>query len=336
MFIVKTSVRAFLFALLPLLLVQGMLLGNALLGQAITPISQLTPPDQAFGMLVLRVAVDAAGLIFGHFMCRGFRVGSRAAYALVGGVASALGYAISLKQGLMPPLPYDGVAITAGILPTLTGMVAGFLYSQFAGRERLPHAEASSADTASGAKPTPPVVFDGPIQVRTSIAAMFLASSIPALLVTMLFFMGLSGFFSGFHNGWGEPMRFDWSRQLIALGLPVQIFLMTAMTTVIPSAIFVATVHGVARALHRSRGVDYAGIGALTMAAFGIVLIPFGGVGFVILPLAVPAAIMMAVYRRFAGLEPRALPEPVLATDIETLVPEDHPSRRTHAVVFNG
>ena len=58
--------------------------------------------------------------------------------------------------------------------------------------------------------------------------------------------------------------------------------------------------------------------------------------GFLILPLAVFGAIMMAVYRRFAGLEPRPLPEPVLATEIEALVPEDHPARRSHAVVLNG
>src|SRR5262249_11034812 len=128
------------------------------------------------------------------------------------------------------------------------------------------------------------------------------------------------------------------------LALPAQIFVVTALPSIIPCAIFVAIAHGVARALRRTRGLHYAGIGALTGLAFGIVLIPFGGmpsfpftgVGFLMLPLAALGAILMAVYRRFAGLEPRALPEPVLATDVETLVPEDHPSRRSHAVVFNG
>ena len=49
-----------------------------------------------------------------------------------------------------------------------------------------------------------------------------------------------------------------------------------------------------------------------------------------------PGWISMAVYRRFAGMEPRPLPEPVIATDLDALVPEDHPSRRFHAVVLNG
>ena len=45
---------------------------------------------------------------------------------------------------------------------------------------------------------------------------------------------------------------------------------------------------------------------------------------------------MGAVYRRFAGLEPLPLPEEVLARDPRTLVPADHASRRTHAVIMNG
>jgi hypothetical protein len=348
MFIVKTSVRAFLFALLPLLFVHGMLLGNALLGLQ-TKLLELPPPDKAFGMLLLRVAVDAVGLMIGHFICRGLGVGSRAAYALLGGVASAAGYAISLQFGLMPPVPYYGVAVTAGILPTLTGMVAGFVYGQFAGRERLQHVDPSSADTApvdtaSVAKPTPPAAFDGPVQVRTSIAAIFLASLVPSFLFTLFMFIVVYGLTSGLHDGPGEPMRFVWSRQIFALAVPAQLFLMTAMIWAVPCALFVAIAHGVARALRRVRGLDYAGVGALTGVAFGIALIPFSGmpswpfkgVGFLILPLAVLGAIMMAVYRRFAGLEPRALPEPVLATEVETLVPEDHPSRRAHAVVING
>jgi hypothetical protein len=139
-------------------------------------------------------------------------------------------------------------------------------------------------------------------------------------------------------------MRFDWSRQIMALALPAQMFLITAMTTMIPGAIFIAIAHAIARGLRRTTGLAYAGVGALVGLAFGIVLIPFGGmpsfpftgVSFLILPLAAIGAIMMAVYRRFAGMEPRPLPEPVIATDLDALVPEDHPSRRAHAVVLNG
>ena len=345
MFIVKTSVRAFLFALLPLLFIHGVLFAMALLGSQTTPPMVAMPsPDRALGMLAVRVALDAAGLILGHFICRGFGVGSRGAYALIGGVAAAGGYALSLQQGLMLLPPFDGAIVTAGILPTLAGMVAGFIYGQFAGRESLVRDGGPPAAAMPATRPVPPVSFDGPVQVRTSTAAMFLASFIPAFLIAVLFFMLTYGLVSGIQDGPEEPLRFIWSRQIMALAVPAQMFLTTAMVTMIPGAIFVAIAHAVARALGRTRGLDYAGVGALVGLAFGVALIPFGGwpsfpftgVGFLILPLAASGAIMMAVYRRFAGLEPRSLPEAVLATEIETLVPADHPSRHAHAVVLNG
>lgn len=355
MFIVKNSPRAFLFALLPLLLIHGMLLGNALMGsQANPPTMALPPPDKAFGMLMLRVAIDAIGLMLGHFVCRGLGVGRHAAYAMIGGLAAAGGYALSLQQGLMPPPPYEGVRITAGILPTLTGMVAGFLYCQFARRESLLHAGAEPAEAGAIAarfpnvtavvKPVAPVAFDGPIQFRTSIAAMFIASFVPALLITLLFFVLSYGLLSGVESAPDEPIRFNWSNQIMAFALPAQMFVMTAITTTIPCAIFVGVAHGIARTLRWTTGLAYAGVGALVGLGCGISLIPFAGWpsfsftggGFLILPFAMLGALMMAVYRRFAGLEPRPLPEPVLATEIEALVPEDHPARRSHAVVLNG
>jgi hypothetical protein len=45
---------------------------------------------------------------------------------------------------------------------------------------------------------------------------------------------------------------------------------------------------------------------------------------------------MGALYRRFAGLEPVPLPEPVLVSDVEALVPEDDATRRGHSIVLNG
>ena len=47
-------------------------------------------------------------------------------------------------------------------------------------------------------------------------------------------------------------------------------------------------------------------------------------------------AIMGALYRRFAGIEPMPLPEPVIVTDENTLVGADHSSRRGHGVMFTG
>ena len=353
MFIVKTSARAFLLALLPLVLVHGVLFAMALASsQTEPPMIAVPSPDRALGMLALRVAVDGAGLILGHFVARSLGFGSRAAYALIGGMASVAGYAIALQHGLALLPPGDGTTVTAGILPMLAGMTAGFLYGQFAGREPIAAgiAQPATSDVAAPVQDAPaPVVtpskpsavFDGPVQVRSSVAAMALASLVPAMLATVFFFGVSYTLFSGIQES-PEPMRFNWSRQILAIAMPAQMFLTTTLITALPGVLFVALAHGMARALRWTRGMQYAGAGALMGLAIGVSLIPFGGmpaypftgVGF--LPLTILGAIMMAVYRRFAGLEPRSLPEPVLARELEALVPEDHPARHQHAVVLNG
>ena len=340
MFIVKTSPRAFLYALLPLLIVQGMLFCNGLAGsQASPPLFEMPTPDRALALLALRISLDAAALVAGHFIARDFGWGSRAVYAVFGGLASAAGYAVALRYGLVwvPPIP--GTLITAGILPTLGGMVAGFVYSQLAGFEPRKRPQAAQADNASdasdaaAASPQPdaapaPAAFEGPVQVRTSLGAMFMAAMVPALLVAALFFTLAP------------------SDPAMAMAVPAQMFVMTAIVTTIPALIGIALAHGLARGLRRIRGFEYAGLGALFGLALGLALIPFAawqafpftgaGVAFLTPPLMVCGAIMMAVYRRFAGIEPRSLPEPVLAREVEALVPEDHPSRRSHVVVLNG
>jgi hypothetical protein len=190
MFVVKTSVRAFFVALLPLLVLHVLLFANSLGEQATSNRAQLPPPDRAFVMLALRLALDLGGLVAGHFLARSFKLASRAIYALIGGCAAALGYALAYRNGLMLHQPYEGTVITAGILPTLTGIAAGFLYSQFAGREPVVSRVAqiitgSAAQVATTTMPKPqvepqiearvmppaappPSSFDGPVQVRTS------------------------------------------------------------------------------------------------------------------------------------------------------------------------
>ena len=359
MFIVKTSIRAFLLALLPLVLVQGVLFAMALVSsQTSPPMIELPTPDVALGLFVARIALDAAGFVLGHFAARALGYGSRTVYACIGGVAAAIGYTVALQYGLALGTPPDGTIITAGILPILAGMAAGFLYGQFAGREVVTSGAArlvlarSIAESAATApegvepslRPTSPATFAGPIQVRSSFAATMLAALVPALLAAIFFFMMTYTGVSGIDRGPDEPLRFIWSRQVMALALPAQIFLTTAMVTVLPSAIFVALAHGLARAMGRTGGLAYAGAGALIGLACGTMLIPladwesfpFTNATILIPPLAICGAIMMTVYRRFAGLEPRPLPEPVLAREIEALVPEDHPSRNSRAVVLNG
>ena len=116
-------------------------------------------------------------------------------------------------------------------------------------------------------------------------------------------------------------------------------FLIVLIATIVPSTILVLAAHHIARALHRGRGGEYAAIGSLVAGGCVVLLTPILPIGMMLLFLAVAivdGAIMGALYRRFAGIEPVPLPEVVIATDAQALVGADHPSRRQHGVILSN
>jgi hypothetical protein len=89
--------------------------------------------------------------------------------------------------------------------------------------------------------------------------------------------------------------------------------------------------------MDRRRGRDYVMIGAAMAFALAFLIamaLPLFAV--LVIPAAFCGAIMGALYRRFAGLEPVPLPEAVIATDPNALVGADHPSRRQHSVIMGN
>ena len=126
---------------------------------------------------------------------------------------------------------------------------------------------------------------------------------------------------------------------VIAAAIPAQLFLAILLATVIPSAIFVLCLHHVARALRRHRAFEYAVLGG-AMAAICAYLLspltPFTSLSYLFVLAAAYGAIMGALYRRFAGLEPVPLPEAVIADDPKALVGADHPARRQRSVIISS
>jgi hypothetical protein len=108
---------------------------------------------------------------------------------------------------------------------------------------------------------------------------------------------------------------------------------------VVPSAILVLCVHHIARALRRHRAWEYAAVGALIAATCAYLLSPMvpllsgSSPAFVAVTC---GAIMGALYRSFAGLEPVPLPEAVIATDPNALVGADDPARHQHRVILGN
>jgi hypothetical protein len=329
--VIRNSTRAFLAALALLVGFHGVMsvLGlGSFLARNVEPPS----PDLAFQIFAARVGIDAALLFAGHWLLRSFGLGNRLAYGLMGGAAAAVGYAFALTQNLNLLPPLDGTRLTASVLPILVGMIAATMYLQFAGREMVPARNAGPRhpDTA----PAPAAVhFDGPVQVRTSIAATTIASVVPAAMVALV----MIPFVTFILTKWdaGASQNPAWANQISQMAMPAYFFMLTLFATGIPAAIVVGITHAVARVIRRTGGLDYAVIGALVGALGAAALLVFFPP--VLFPVAILAgALMGAIYRRFAGLEPLALPEAVLATDRATLVGEHDPARRTRAVIMNG
>lgn len=330
--VVRNSSRAFISAVVLLVAFHGVMavLGlGTFLARSIEPPS----PDRAFQIFAARVGIDAALLFAGHWLLRSFGLATRLAYGLMGGAAAAVGYAFALSQNLNLLPPLDGTRLTAAVLPMLVGMIAATMYAQFAGREMLP----ARNDSAGNPDPAPalagPAHFDGPVQVRTSMAATAIASIVPAAMVALITIPFVTFFLAKWDTG--ATQNPAWANQISQMAMPAYFFMATLFATAIPAAIVVGITHAAARVIRRTGGLDYAVIGAAVGALGTAALLMFFPP--ILFPVAVIAgALMGAIYRRFAGLEPLALPEAVQATDRATLVGEHDPARRTRAVIMNG
>jgi hypothetical protein len=183
--VIRNSARAFISALLFLVAFHGVMsvLGlGTILAKNVEPPS----PDRAFQIFAVRVGIDAALLFAGHWLLRSFGLATRLAYGLMGGAAAAVGYAFALSQdlNLLPPL--DGTRLTASVLPILVGMIAATMYAQFAGREMAPARNGGATTPDSAPASAVPAIFDGPVQVRTSMVATAIASMVPAAMVALV------------------------------------------------------------------------------------------------------------------------------------------------------
>ncbi|MEK9280190.1 MULTISPECIES: hypothetical protein [unclassified Bradyrhizobium] len=332
MYLVKNSPRALFAALIPLAIVEAVLMVFAIAGGQVTDPAGVPAPDQIVAFYAGRMAMNAALLFAGHIMLRQWTISSRLAYGLMGGVMAAVSCGIAMRNHIQLAAPGDGTVVTIGLLPTIAGMIGGFLYGQFAGLSPVAGAaRVASGEAAAGGSEclAAPLVFDGPVQVRTSIAGIAIAAVMPATLATILPYTLLPLLMHGFED--------KSTAHIFAAVIPAQTFLTMLVVTVIPSTIFMLCVHHIARAMGRCRAWEYAAIGAAIAFACMLLLalmVPLLTV--LLVPAAFCAAVMGALYRRFAGIEPLPLPEAVIATDSNTLVGADHPSRRQHGVILSN
>ncbi|MBR0901537.1 hypothetical protein [Bradyrhizobium liaoningense] len=328
MYLVKNSPRALFAALIPLAIVEAVLMAYAIAGGQVTDPAGVPAPDQIVVLYAGRMAINAALLFAGHVVLRQWKISSRLAYGLMGGVMAAVSYGIAIRNHIQLAAPGDGTVVTIGLLPTVAGMIGGFLYGQFAGLSSIAQA-AGTALANNGPAAAPPVVFDGPVRVRTSVAGIAISALMPTVLATLVPYTLVPLLMNGFAD--------KSTASIFAAVIPAQTFMIMMVISVIPSSIFMLCVHHVARAMSRRSAWEYAAIGGV--AAFGCLLllafvVPLLAV--LMVPAAFCGAVMGALYRRFAGLEPMPLPEAVIATDPNALVGADHPSRHQHGVILSN
>jgi hypothetical protein len=328
MYVVNNSPRALLVALVPLSIIHAVLTAMALLGTQAAQSGEVPTLDNVLFFYLARLAIDGVLLYAGHSVLRQLSISSRLAYAVMGGVMAATGYAIAVRNNVELDAPSNGTLLTVGLLPTIAGSIAGFLYHQYSG---LTVAAKFPALSYEGLMTS--LAFDGPVRVRTSMAGVAIASMMPAVLTTILS-ITLASLLPGFARYMSSG-----NNPVIAVALPAQLFLTFLVATVVPSAILVLCLHHVARALGRRQAWEYGSIGAamaLTCAYLVSPMVPMVP-GLALMTFAVfCGAIMGTLYRSFAGLEPVPLPEAVIATDPDSLVSADDPARRQHRVILGN
>lgn len=328
--VVRTSVRALLLALLPTAILQAVLIALSSRLWFDDTILGIAGPDGVIVLFVLQLTIFGGLFFAGHLTLHHLAIYSRSAYASAGAVAAAAAYLAAARYGILSNAPQPGAWISAAILPTLAGTLSGFLYGQFAGIETVTIATEQTDDgPARCANADHGVLrgrFDGPVRVRTSLGAMALTAFLPALLIGIMAFSVL------------QFGLFDMSGAYL-VGMAAQAFLTSMLVTALPALLLILVVHHTARAFGYRRGAQYAALGAGYAAVAALLAGPFTAftsVTFLIIPSMVAGAMMGALYRRFAGLEPVPLPEPVIVTDVESLVPADDPARRSHSILLNG
>ena len=285
-----------------------------------------------------------------HLGLRRLRHAARWSYAGIGAVSALAsialqtpgwGWRLMLDQGLLTVYLAIVMAFGAAI---------GFIYRWRAGLEaeaddparlaqRLAQACASSepAASADAASEDDALVstgddeyFSGPLQVRTTVPVMFVASLVSAGafgLAQVLF--GAAGSMANRMNVPEHPGLY------LALGLSLQAqldkVLIMGLIAPLPFTILILLGHTILKAMGRTSYPPYIAMGACAPLLVSLIMGPMGLI--VGLQAAVPMIIAMCVYRSMAGLEPVPVKEDILVKDRRDLVGADHVRRQYGRVV---
>lgn len=281
--------------------------------------------------------VFALVFAIGHALLRKRARGGRSLYATLGAVSLVLAYASRMDLASLVAAFRHGLVAYFFFLPTVVGSGLGFIYTLRAGWDVVePDIDDIATPASAEAASAPALIetdssayFAGPVRVRTSPGLMFLAALIGGgALFGARALLGLVGE-ARMVIDQGAPAVLRHSADM-SLAFSVEMIGLTFLA-LIPITLGLIAGHFAARAFKTTTTGAYFLLGfaaplVLTVLGPG----PFLMVG---LTLTFPTAISLALYRRFAGLEPMPVAEDVIVTDPTALVGKDHARRRYGRVI---
>jgi len=295
-------------------------------------------------VLTLLIGAAAFGALFAgaHFSLRWAQVRAGWAYGVGGALCGLIAF-LGLGGARSLPLAQEVGALSLALgLPALLGAILGLVYHRRAGSDdvdadRPARIEAALArlapPLAADAVPGPPTAslpplitadgrhyYAGPLRVRTSLLLLFASgAAVGALFALLILVIGFSTNLIIAAERWAGSQG-----MLLRQGVGISIILITFLGV----ALFLPNViaHKLAQKFKivSTGGYCLMGFGSCIVIGF---LLPFFWL------LAPPTAVSMAIYRRWAGLEPESLPPDVHVSDERALVGADHPARHYHKVI---
>ena len=322
------------------LLVQSQIIGLLVLAQFQTSMwtthaAQRLTLDRMFLYFLLFAGVNFVVIAAGDGLARKMGWWQRSAYLLIGAAASSAAHAVALAPGGYVEAWRNGVILLILAIPLLLGAATAFLMHRGLGYstegddpQALAEATKPAAEEAQAASAVHDTAtasyYEGPLQVRTSAMAAWVAAFIASSLysLTVMFSLG-----DGLLPPDAMPPLYHENPALMALvGIGVYSLFFY---------LFVRKAHGFLQARGKDQMRSYALAGVFVPMGLALMLLALMGpfAIMVVLPWVLPSVLAMVTYHRLAGFEPLALPSDIEVRDPRNLLAADHVRRRVRRVV---
>lgn len=302
--------------------------------------------DEGVGFVFSSGLVWLAVFVPAHFLLSRFRLTTYLHYAAAGAAALSAAFFVVDGMTLIRRLQPDGYASILIAVLLLFGAAFGFLYRKRCSfdasddapnklLEALPgHSAPQEVDISDGVTlevGNPAHVelenaeyFAGPLQVKTSIGSILLASLAGGAIWSCVMLVIRTA---------DRLADLGGSTTLASLNLDGS-FYGVVMGSVLGTLLFPIPIyagHMFARWRGSTSYGHYAAIGAILPIVVGLMMFVIMVV--VAIQFVLPMAMAMVLYRHLAGLEPRSLPEDIEVSDRRTLIAANHPRRSYNRIV---